>query len=66
MKPYGREKKIKAWRRRGGGKESYWKKDFHIHINFRKIGNWWEDMCTLISRSSMKQKLKKDIRNDNL
>jgi hypothetical protein len=61
MKPYGREKKIKAYRRKGD-KDSYWKKDFHIHINFRKIGNWWENMCTIVSRSTMKQNLKKTIK----
>ncbi len=65
MQPYGREKKIKAWRRKGE-KDSYWKKDFHIHINFRKIGNWWEDMRTRIPRSTMKQNLKRDVSDDKV
>lgn len=56
MKPYGREKKIK-----GSG---IWKMDYHIHHKNKKIGNWWEDMCNFISRSMMKQKVKKDINRE--
>jgi len=50
MKPYGREKKVRSW-----------KKDFHIHIKNRKIANWWEEICNILPRSSMKQKIKKEI-----
>ena len=49
MKPYGQERKIK-----GSGN---WKKDYHIHHSNKKVGNWWEDMCTIIPRKTMKQKL---------
>jgi len=49
MKPYLRDKKIM-----GIGK---WKRDYHIHENNHKVGNWWEDLCTTISRRTMKQKL---------
>jgi hypothetical protein len=52
MKPFGREKKIK-----GSG---IWKQDYHLHRKNKKLGNWWEDMSTIISRSTMKQKVKKE------
>jgi hypothetical protein len=64
MKPYGREKKIRGGASRWSN--GNWKKDFHTHTSFRKIGNWWEDMCTIISRSSMKQNFKKDISDDKV
>lgn len=58
MKPYGREKKIKGCGR--------WKKDYHIHSkHHHKVGNWWEDFCTTISRSAMKLKLKLNLRKDS-
>ena len=50
MKPYGREKKIK------GGKA--WKTDVHPKKGFV---NWWENMCDFLTRSRMKQNLKKEI-----
>lgn len=53
MKPYLRTKKIK-----GSG---YWKKDYHIHEDNRKVGNWWENMNTFTSRSTMKISLKKTV-----
>lgn len=53
MKPYGRNKKIQ-----GAGS---WKKDYHIHLKNRKVGNWWEDWCTTICRSTMKSQLKKEV-----
>ena len=53
MKPYGREKKIK-----GCGK---WKVDYRIRRNGRKIGNWWEDMCNLVPRKTMKQNLFREL-----
>lgn len=56
MKPYGREKNIK-----GSG---IWKKDYRIRIKNRKIGNWWEDMCNFVSRSSMKRKAQEEAFND--
>jgi len=52
MRPYGRIKKIKA-----SGK---WKKDYHQHPK-NKWHNWWEEMSTIVPRSTMKQKWKKDI-----
>jgi len=51
MMPYLREKKIKGFRS---------KIDNHIHINNRKVGNWWEDFDTDISRRTLKQKLAKE------
>jgi len=53
MKPYGREKKIK-----GCGK---WKLDYHVIIRNKKIGNWWEDMNTIVPRSTIKQNVNKEI-----
>ena len=53
MKPYGREKKIT------GGQP--WKKDYHPRKSER---NWWEDICDFLSRSTMKQKSKKEIENE--
>ena len=52
MKPYGREKKIT------GGQP--WKMDYHPKKGWH---NWWEDMCACLSRSTMKQKIKRDIQN---
>lgn len=48
MKPYLRNKKIKGF---------VGKKNYHIHINNKKIGNWWEDFNTFESRRSHKQKI---------
>lgn len=53
MKPYGREKTVK------GGNS--WKKDYHCHSKNRKLKNWWEGICQCISRTTMKQRLKKEI-----
>lgn len=55
MKPYGREKHVTG--------NNTWKIDFHLHPK-HKIMNWWEDICRLIPRSTMKQKLKKEIENE--
>lgn len=52
MKPYLREKKIKGLT---------WKRNYHVHLNNKKIGNWWEDMDTFISRSTVKLRIKKEI-----
>lgn len=52
MKPYGREKHI------SGGNS--WKKDFHIRPK-RKFQNWWEDICKLLPRSTMKSKTRKEV-----
>ena len=55
MKPFGREKNIK-----GSGK---WKKDYHIHDeNHHKILNWWEGICTFLTRSRMKQIWKSELK----
>ena len=54
MKPYGRNKYIT------GGQE--WKKDYHLHDKrHRKVESWWEGIADFISRSAMKQTLKKEI-----
>jgi len=57
MKPYGlRDKKTK-----GSGD---WKKDYHIHQKNRKVPSWWEIwVYKLLSRSSQKQKTRKEIEN---
>lgn len=52
MKPYGREKKVKGLR---------FKKDIHPKKGFI---NWWEAICDLIPRSTMKLKWKKEIDNE--
>jgi len=49
MKPYGREKKIKA----------AWKTDVHPTKGYI---NWWENMCNFFTRSIMKQKIQKEIK----
>lgn len=59
MKPYGREKKVKG----GNSHGSNWKRDYHLHENGKKVESWWEGICDLISRSAMKQKIKKDIQD---
>lgn len=53
MKPYGREKNIK-----GSG---IWKKDYHPK---RGYINWWENMCTFLTRSRMKSIVKKTIEEE--
>lgn len=55
MKPYGREKKIK-----GGGE---WKTDAHFHPK-HEIHNWWEDITKCLSRSTMKQRIKKSVKKE--
>ncbi len=57
MKPYGREKHV------SGGDN--WKTDFHIRPK-RKFSNWWEDICKLLPRSTMKDKSKKEIEKELL
>lgn len=52
MKPYGREKHV------SGGNN--WKIDFRIRPK-RKLQNWWEDICQLLPRSTMKAKAKKEV-----
>ena len=58
MKPYGRGKKIN-----GAG---LWKKDYHLHRKGRKLENWWEGITDFLSRSTMKQKFKKEVEDDLL
>lgn len=48
MKPYGRDKKVNF-----PGKT-----DYHPRKGFV---NWWEKIACCLSRSAMKQKLKKEI-----
>jgi len=52
MRPYGRVKKIK-----GSGN---WKKDVHPKPK-KKWHNWWEEMNTIVPRTTMKQKWKSNI-----
>lgn len=59
MKPYGREKVVRGGRGFMAGNR---KKDNHCHDkNHRKLENWWEDFNTCISRTTIKQKLKKQL-----
>lgn len=51
MKPYGREKFV------SGGNE--WKIDYHFVK--REFSNWWEDICQLLPRTTMKSKCKREI-----
>lgn len=51
MKTYGREKFV------SGGND--WKIDYHFVK--REFRNWWEDICQLLPRTTMKAKWKKDI-----
>jgi hypothetical protein len=53
MKPYGREKKITQ--------NPSWKKDYHLHRKGRKIESWWEGIADFISRSRIKQIVRKEI-----
>lgn len=50
MKPFGREKKIMLNI-----------PDYHPKKGWR---NWWDDMCDYLSRSTMKQKLRKEIEEE--
>lgn len=52
MKPYGRLKHIT------GG--NFWKIDRHPHPK-HKLVNWWEKICDVVSRKTMKQKYKDEI-----
>lgn len=56
MKPYGREKKV--------SQNPEWKQDYHMHEKGRKLKNWWEEICSLIPRKTMKQKIKKEIEDE--
>lgn len=49
MNPYGREKKLQS---------TGWKRDVHPK---KPYINWWENMCSFLSRSTMKQNWKKEI-----
>lgn len=55
MKPYGREKHIT-----GGNK---WKTDGHFHPK-HLVENWWESICDVISRRTMKQNLRREIEQE--
>lgn len=52
MKPFGREKKIRRNL-----------PDRHPHPK-HLIKMWWEDMCSYLDRSAMKQKLKREIQKE--
>ena len=51
MKPYGREKKVRF----------SCKQDCHPPKGWH---NWWEDLAECLSRTSMKQAVRKQIEND--
>lgn len=53
MKPYGREKNVKG---------ASWKQDCHPPKGFI---NWWENICQCVSRKTMKQKIKREIEDEN-
>lgn len=50
MKPYGREKTVKA--------SGTWKKDVHPGKGYI---NWWESMCDFLTRSKMKRIYRRDM-----
>ena len=52
MKPYGRDKKVKGLN---------WKKDVHPPKGYI---NWWEDICDNLSRPTIKQNWKKEIKEE--
>lgn len=56
MKPFGRMKKI------SGGNS--WKRDYHLHKKGRKLLNWWEDIATCMTRTSMKKLLNIEIKKE--
>lgn len=56
MKPFGRIKKI------SGGNS--WKRDYHLHKKGRKLLNWWEDIATCMTRTSMKRLLNIEIEKE--
>jgi protein associated with RNAse G/E len=51
MKPYGRDKRVKFPS----------KIDHRLHEKGRKLLNWWEDILSNLSRSTMKQAWRKDV-----
>jgi hypothetical protein len=55
MKPYGREKKLV-----GSGP---WKKDYHPKPK-HTVQNWWENIVSLLPRSTMKANVKKEIERE--
>ena len=50
LKPYGRDKKVIGFPN---------KVDYHLKKN--KTGNWWEEIVDFMSRSRIKQIIRKDI-----
>lgn len=56
MKPFGRIKKI------SGGNSM--KRDYHLHKKGRKLLNWWEDIATCMTRTSMKKLLNIEIEKE--
>lgn len=55
MKPYGREKIVHHFKG---------KKDVHPYPK-HLFENWWETICKLVSRRTMKQMFNKQWRNNN-
>jgi hypothetical protein len=53
MKPYGREKKLQG--------TGAWKRDVHPKKGYI---NWWEDMCSFLSRGRIKQNWKKEVKSE--
>jgi hypothetical protein len=55
MKPYGRERNLK-----GSGP---WKRDYHVRPKKSWV-NWWETIVDLLPRTTIKQRVKKEIENE--
>ena len=53
MKPYGQVKKLPA--------SGDWKKDYHIYEGNKRLKNWWEDMCCLRPRTTIKKLVNDEI-----
>lgn len=56
MKPYGREKRVQQ--------NPEWKRDYHLHKQGRKIANWWERICECLSRTAIKNRVKREIEQE--
>ena len=53
MRTFGRERVAKG---------SKWKKDYHVHRNFRKVQMWWEEFSdNLLDRGRIKHDTRKEI-----
>ena len=60
MKQFGLEKKVSGAQH---GRNP-WKVDYHLHENGHKLENWWEGFCNLVSRTTMKHRIKREIERE--